>query len=60
MKAAKNIIYKVLSVALLVAVWMQASCDSGFVQKTTESGNTNVTVTVSTGNVRTVSPGKVY
>lgn len=56
MKAAKNIIYKVLSVALLAAVWMLASCDSGFVQKTAESGNTNVTVTVSAGNARTVSP----
>lgn len=56
MKSAKNIIYKVLSVALLAAVWMLASCDSGFVQKTAESGNTNVTVTVSAGNARTVSP----
>lgn len=56
MKAAKNIIYKVLSVALLAAVWMLASCDSGFVQKAAESGNTNVTVTVSAGNARTVSP----
>lgn len=56
MKSAKNIIYKVLSVALLVAVWILASCDSGFVQKAAESGNTNVTVTVSAGNARTVSP----
>lgn len=56
MKSAKNIIYKVLSVALLAAVWMLASCDSGFVQKAAESGNTNVTVTVSAGNARTVSP----
>lgn len=56
MKSAKNIIYKVLSVALLAAVWILASCDSGFVQKTAESGNTNVTVTVSAGNARTVSP----
>ena len=38
MKSAKNIIYKVLSVALLAAVWMLASCDSGFVQKAAESG----------------------
>ena len=56
MKSAKNIIYKVLRVALLAAVWMLASCDSGFVQKAAESGNTNVTVTVSAGNARTVSP----
>ena len=56
MKSAKNIIYKVLSVALLAAVWILASCDSGFVQKAAESGNTNVTVTVSAGNARTVSP----
>lgn len=56
MKSAKNIIYKVLSVALLAAVWMLASCDSGFVQKAAESRNTNVTVTVSAGNARTVSP----
>lgn len=56
MKSAKNIIYKVLSVALLAAVWILASCDSGFVQKAAESRNTNVTVTVSAGNARTVSP----